>query len=164
MADDVVACEFGTAVDSADAFEHALLDVLGEAFAVGAVVEGFEAADLLFPGVVVVDADEDGAFVAVGGADALGEGDEVVAAAGHDRAEAHGFEVGFEADGGVEGEVFFVDATPLAAFVVAAVAGVDDDGAETGLGGGAENEESAESEELDEVFHGVQEIGNITEI
>jgi hypothetical protein len=52
----------------------------------------------------------------------------------------------------------------LAAFVVAAVAGVDDDGAETGLGGGAENEESAESEELDEVFHGVQEIGNITEI
>lgn len=118
----------------------------------------------MFPCVVVVDADEDGTFVAVGGADAMGEGDEVVAAAGHDRAEAHGFEVGFEADGGVEREVFFVDAAPLAAFVVAAVSGVDDDGAEAGLGGGTENEQCAESEEFDEVFHGVQEMGNITGI
>ena len=102
-----------------------VLHELGEAPALLAGVKRLQAADLLLPRVVVVDAHEDRVAVAICHAHPLGKGNEIIAATGHHRLVAQALEFAFQPIGGVEREVLFVNAAPLAAVVMPAVAGVD---------------------------------------
>ena len=118
---------FRAAVHRPGAPDQAALHELGEALAFLAGIKCLQAADLLLPRVVVVDAHENRVPVAVCHVHALWQRDEIIAAAGHHRLVAQALELAFQPVGGVEREVFFINPAPLAAVVVAAVAGVDHD-------------------------------------
>ena len=91
----------------------------------------FEAGSLAVTiGGVEVDADEDGILGRVGDARALWQRHEIVAAAGHDHAQAFRFEHAFQASRDVDGVFLFVAVAAACAFLGAAVAGIDHDGLE----------------------------------
>ncbi len=110
---------------------HGLLAADREAVAIDAPVIGFRAADV-GRAAVVMDADEDAIRVMIGAGHAIIELDEGVVIAHEDDAEIAA-ELGPQASGGVEGELFLHLAGVRAggAAVLAAVAGVDDDSSET---------------------------------
>ena len=98
---------------------------------------------------------KDRVAVAVGDLAALGQGEEIIAAAGHDCAIAHALEVFFEANGCVECQMLFVDAAPLATDIMPAVTGIDDDRAEIG---GVESADAASQQgEENEVLQSLHE-------
>ena len=99
----------------------------------GMIVNG-GAMDGPFWAIVKVDADEEDIRVGVGNVSPGIEGDEDIGGAGHDGVEAGGFELGPEAKGDVEGEIFLLEMVAGDAAVHAAVAGIDDNGVE-GAGG-----------------------------
>ena len=123
--DDVKPGELRTAVHRPGLADQAALHILGQALTLAAVVEGFQTADVFLPRVVEVNADENGVAVAVAHADALRERDKIIAAARHDRLEAHPFEVAFQSGRRVERQMLFIHTSPLAAIVMTAVTGID---------------------------------------
>jgi len=92
------------------------------------------AVDRAFGGIVEMDADEEDARVEIGNGGARFQGDEDVGGAGHYDVKARGLELGPKAKGDVEGEVLFLEMVAGDAAVLAAVAGIDDDGVK-GVGG-----------------------------
>ena len=152
-ADDGLAGVLSAAINLGDVAEEGVVDALreGEALDVGDVAgllaevvkgegviggggfaAGGDGVDLeaagVGVGIIEMDGDEDAVGGGVGEGGALLEGDEGVIGAGHEDLEAIGFEelAGAEAD--VEGEVFFVAKDADGAFVMAAVAWIEDDG------------------------------------
>jgi hypothetical protein len=126
VADDVEAGVFGATIGHAGALDEVGLNVGSEGLAGGVVVVGFGAGTAATAVVVVVEADEEGVAVAVADGGAIGEGDEDVAAAGHDDFEAFTPEDFLDAAGGIEGEVLFVDVADGGPAIVTAVASVQD--------------------------------------
>lgn len=139
VADDVEAGVFGATVGHAGALNEVGLDVGSEGLTGGVVVVGFGAGTAATAVVVVMEADEEGVAVAVADGGAIGEGDEDVAAAGHDDFDAFTPEDFLDAAGGIEGKVLFIDVTDGSAPVVAAVASVQNHGVKGG-GRGTEDE------------------------
>lgn len=154
VTNDVKSSIFHQAIHGPGPPNQAVLDVLRQASAFLAGIKGFQAADFRLPSVVVVDAHENGVPVAVSGADALGERNEIIAAAGHHRLIAHAFQFAFKAESGVERQVLLVNLAPLTSAIVSAVAGIDHDRPKIcSICGTAEAAECRQGEEFDECFH-----------
>lgn len=103
---------------------------------------GFDTVDGGVGGGVEVDTDEEVGVGFSGGGGACGEVNEAVTVTGHGDADTCGEEDGTDAEGDIEGEFFFLAAGGRdSAGVLAAVAGVEDDGmgaAGADVGGGAD--------------------------
>ena len=90
--------------------------------------ENLEAAGIGVAGIVEMHGDEDAVGGDIGDGGALLKRDEGVIGAGHDDLDAFGLEELAGAETDVEGEVLFVAEDADSAFVMAAMAGVEDDG------------------------------------
>ena len=129
VADDEEAAAADMAIRQAGNLEEPAMDGGGQARALRGVVVGLHAVGLGARRSVEVDADENGVLLGIGGVATLSQADKIVAIAREHDMEAGGAQDFGEAQTHIEGVGLF--GHPLAgrpAPIMAAVAGIDDDG------------------------------------
>lgn len=156
MAKNVIAGKFDSAIGCSGVAEHSVVAGIGQALALGGVVERFHSLNVLFPSRVVMNADEDGAGIAVGDGGALGQGDEGVVVPDHHGTVTFFLEVIFQTHRGIEREMLFVDLPEVTSNVAPAVACINDDGLAT-----EDAEETGSQEDGDSASKIIHKIINI---
>lgn len=118
---------FDAAVFGVDAFAELVLDFSSKLASLGGsgVIEGLDAGIGSVAVAVEVEADKNEVLLAIGDCRPLVERDVIVTGPGEDGGNAFGFQHALDTFGKVEGEFFFINTVPVAAFVATAVAGID---------------------------------------
>jgi len=113
------------------------VDGSGEGGSASVVVIGFDTMAVTIGSGVEVDAHENRlSGGAIGNGDTFGEFDEDVGGSSHDDAMTGGFQFGLDTPGDIEGAVFFADTLAgNAAWIMAAMTCIEDDGGCLDLGG-----------------------------
>ena len=117
----------------------------GERCTVATIVVGLDAIGGYARGAIEMDRDEDGIAVRVRDRHPRSQGNEDVVLPRHDHPVTVSLENALQALRHIEGLVFFADALSRhATAIIAAVAGVDHDGARLPVGGGTKSKEASE--------------------